>query len=50
MIFDLSKTNSIANIFIAELRDENIQKDTMRFRKNLGKTRRFFSPGKSAEI
>jgi len=35
MTFDLSKTKSIANTFIAELRDENIQKDAMRFRKNL---------------
>jgi uracil phosphoribosyltransferase len=35
MIFDLSKTNSVANIFIAELRDVQVQKDPMRFRKNL---------------
>lgn len=35
MIFDLSKTNSIANVFIAEIRDENIQKDPMRFRTNM---------------
>jgi uracil phosphoribosyltransferase len=35
MIFDLSKTNSIANVFIAELRDINVQKDPMRFRKNM---------------
>jgi uracil phosphoribosyltransferase len=35
MIYDLSKTNSIANVFIAELRDENIQKDSMRFRRNM---------------
>jgi len=35
MIFDLSKTNSIANVFIAELRDVQVQKDAMRFRKNL---------------
>ncbi len=31
----LNKTNSILNTFIAEIRDENIQKDSMRFRKNL---------------
>ncbi len=43
MIFDLSKTNSIANIFIAELRDENIQKDSMRFRKNLERLGEFFA-------
>jgi len=35
MIFDLSKTNSIANVYIAELRDVQVQKDAMRFRKNL---------------
>jgi uracil phosphoribosyltransferase len=43
MIFDLSKTNSIANTFIAELRDENIQKDAMRFRKNLERLGAFFA-------
>lgn len=35
MIFELSKTNTIANTFIAELRDEKIQLDAMRFRRNL---------------
>ncbi len=35
MIFNLSETNSVANQFIAELRDANIQKDSMRFRRNL---------------
>jgi len=43
MIFDLSKTKSIANTFIAELRDENIQKDSMRFRKNLERLGEFFA-------
>lgn len=43
MIFDLSKTNSIANIFIAELRDEQIQKDSMRFRRNLERVGEFFA-------
>lgn len=43
MIFDLSKTKSIANSFIAELRDENIQKDSMRFRKNLERIGEFFA-------
>lgn len=43
MIFDLSKTKSIANTFIAELRDENIQKDSMRFRKNLERVGEFFA-------
>ncbi|WP_316844843.1 uracil phosphoribosyltransferase [Pedobacter psychrodurus] len=43
MIFDVSKTKSIANTFIAELRDENIQKDSMRFRKNLERLGEFFA-------
>jgi uracil phosphoribosyltransferase len=34
-MFILSKTNSIANHFMAELRDVNIQQDSMRFRKNM---------------
>lgn len=43
MIFDLSKTKSVANTFISELRDENIQKDAMRFRKNLERIGEFFA-------
>ena len=43
MIFDLSKINSIANTFIAEIRDENIQIDSMRFRKNLERLGEFFA-------
>ena len=35
MTFILNKHNSVANKFIAELRDVNVQKDKMRFRKNL---------------
>lgn len=31
----IGETNSILNTFIAEIRDENIQKDAMRFRKNI---------------
>lgn len=43
MIFNLSKTKSIANTFVAELRDEDIQKDSMRFRKNLERIGEFFA-------
>jgi uracil phosphoribosyltransferase len=43
MIFELSKTNSIANNFIAEMRDELIQKDSMRFRRNLERLGEFFA-------
>jgi len=35
MIHNLSQTNSIFNTFIGELRDVEIQKDPMRFRRNL---------------
>lgn len=35
MIHDFSKSNSILSTFIAELRDVTIQKDPMRFRRNL---------------
>jgi len=35
MVNDLSKGNSLINQFVAELRDVNIQKDRMRFRRNL---------------
>lgn len=34
-MFILTNTNSIANHFIAEMRDVDIQKDAMRFRKNM---------------
>jgi uracil phosphoribosyltransferase len=37
MIFILNKTNTIANQFLAELRDINIQQDKPRFRRNQGK-------------
>jgi uracil phosphoribosyltransferase len=35
MIHELNKTNSIFGTFLAELRDIKIQKDAMRFRRNL---------------
>lgn len=38
MIYNLSKTNSIFNNFMAEIRDVEIQKDSMRFRRNLERT------------
>lgn len=43
MIFELSKTSSIANVFIAEIRDETIQKDAMRFRTNMERLGEFFA-------
>ncbi len=35
MIHDLSKTNSIFSTFLGELRNIHVQKDSMRFRRNL---------------
>lgn len=35
MIVNLAETNSVANRFVAELRNTDIQKDRMRFRRNL---------------
>lgn len=35
MAHNLSDTNSVFNNFLAEIRDEYIQKDTLRFRRNL---------------
>lgn len=35
MINDLSKQSSVLNMYMAELRDVNVQKDSMRFRANL---------------
>jgi len=43
MLFDLSKTYSIANTFLAELRDSHIQQDPMRFRFNLERLGSFFA-------
>ncbi|WP_405382885.1 uracil phosphoribosyltransferase [Maribacter sp. LLG6340-A2] len=34
-IHDLSKENSVLNRFVSEIRDVHIQKDTMRFRRNI---------------
>lgn len=35
MIYNLSETNSLANVWMRELRDTSIQSDRMRFRRNL---------------
>jgi uracil phosphoribosyltransferase len=43
MIFNLSEHPSIANRFVAELRDVNVQKDGMRFRKNLERLGEIFA-------
>ncbi len=43
MIHNLSENNSIFQEFIAEIRDVNIQKDGMRFRKNLERMGEIFA-------
>lgn len=35
MIYELGKENSLLDQFLAEIRDEEIQKDSMRFRRNI---------------
>ncbi len=43
MINEIGKKNSIFNTFLAELRDVNIQKDSMRFRRNLERLGEIFA-------
>lgn len=43
MIHELGNQNSILNQFIAELRDVNVQTDTMRFRRNLERCGEIFA-------
>jgi uracil phosphoribosyltransferase len=50
MLRELGKENSILNRFIAEMRDVNIQKDSMRFRRNLERTGEIFAYEISREL
>jgi uracil phosphoribosyltransferase len=43
MLIDLGKENSILSQFIAEIRDEKIQRDRMRFRRNLERIGEIFA-------
>lgn len=43
MVHILSEQNSILNQYIAEIRDENIQKDRIRFRRNMERIGEFFA-------
>lgn len=43
MVHVLSETNSIASVFISELRDVNLQKDSLRFRRNLERLGEIFA-------
>ena len=42
-VIDLGQNNSILNRFIAELRDKNVQKDSLRFRRNLERIGEIFA-------
>ena len=42
-IINLGETNSVLNNFMAQMRDRNIQKDRMRFRKNLERIGEIFA-------
>ena len=43
MVNILNSTNSIFNKFIAELRDKEIQKDSLRFRRNMERIGEIFA-------
>jgi uracil phosphoribosyltransferase len=43
LIHNLSRSNSIFNQYLAEIRDENIQKDPLRFRRNLQRLGEIFA-------
>ncbi|MBN1338794.1 MAG: uracil phosphoribosyltransferase [Bacteroidales bacterium] len=43
MIHQLGKENSLLNQYLAELRDASVQKDSMRFRKNLKRVSQIFA-------
>ena len=43
MVHILAQKNSLMNLYIAELRDKNIQKDSMRFRRNMERIGEIFS-------
>ena len=43
MLFELGKENTIFNSFLAELRDEHIQQDSMRFRRNIERLGEIFA-------
>jgi uracil phosphoribosyltransferase len=50
MVNILAKKNSLMNLFISELRDKNIQKDSMRFRRNMERIGEIFAYEISKEL
>lgn len=50
MVKELGKQNSILNQFLAELRDESVQKDRLRFRTNMERIGEIFAYEISKEL
>jgi uracil phosphoribosyltransferase len=50
MVHDLSEGHSLANQFIAEIRDADIQKDRLRFRRNMERIGEIFAYEISKEL
>ena len=42
-VINLGETNTVLNTFVAQMRDKNIQKDSMRFRRNLERLGEIFA-------
>ena len=42
-VINLGENNSILNKFVAQMRDKSLQKDSMRFRKNLERLGQIFA-------
>ena len=42
-VINLGEQNSILNKFVAQMRDRNVQKDSMRFRRNLERLGEIFA-------
>lgn len=42
-VINLGETNSVLNKFVAQMRDKNVQKDSMRFRRNLERLGEIFA-------
>lgn len=50
MLINLGETNSIFNQFVSEIRDQNIQTDSLRFRRNLERVSEIFAYEISKEL
>ena len=48
-VINLGENNSVLNNFMAQMRDKNVQKDRMRFRRNLERLGEIFARGEVGE-